>query len=252
MTDFNNEIKSNSNHIYGIRPVMEAIEAGKEFDKILLQKGLNNPLISEIFQKIRKGNINFQYVPIEKLNRITRKNHQGVIAFTSLVSYTPIEEVIASVFEKGENPFVILLDRVTDVRNLGAIARTAECAGAHAIIIPENNTAQINSDAIKSSAGALLKISVCRERNLKNTLNYLKSSGLTVVGASEKADESMYDCDLSRPLALVMGSEEDGISEEYLKLCDQLISIPIKGEIASLNVSVATGVLVYEVIRQRG
>lgn len=246
------ETKSNSNHIYGIRPVMEAIEAGKEFDKIMLQKGLNNPLISELFQMLRKNNIIFQYVPIEKLNRITRKNHQGVIAFTSLVSYTPVEEIIAGVFEKGENPFLILLDRVTDVRNLGAIARTAECVGAHAIIIPEQNTAQINSDAIKSSAGALLKIPVCRERNLKNTLNYLKSSGLVIIGASEKANNMMYDCDMTRPLALVMGSEEDGISEEYLKLCDELISIPMKGEIASLNVSVATGVITYEIIRQRG
>jgi 23S rRNA (guanosine2251-2'-O)-methyltransferase len=230
---------------------MEAMKEGKEFDKILLQKGVNSPYFGEMFKIIRMMNIHYQYVPVQKLDRITRKNHQGVIGFTSLVSYMPLDEVIAGVYEKGKTPLILILDKVTDVRNLGAITRTAECAGVDAVVFPRQNSAQINSDAIKSSAGALLKIPLCREENLKETILNLKNSGLKIVAATEKTDTLIYDSDMTVPLAIIMGSEGEGISGEYLKLADEKVAIPIAGEIESLNVSAATSVVLYEAVRQR-
>jgi len=242
---------SEKEFLYGVHPMMEALKAGKEFDKILLQKGINSNAFRELFQAIRKAEIHFQYVPIQKLDRITRKAHQGVIGFASLVSYMPVEEVVTSVFESGKNPLVIILDKVTDVRNLGAISRTAECAGADAIVFPFQNAAQINSDAIKSSAGALMKIPLCRERNLKEAIITLKNSGLKIIAATEKADNLYYKTDFTVPMALIMGSEGSGVSEEYLKLADDYVAIPLMGEIESLNVSNAASILIYETVRQR-
>lgn len=235
--------------VFGIRAVEETLRSGKEIEKVYFTKGQLN--LVELKETIKARNIPFSIVPEEKLNTFTRKNHQGIVCFTSPVNYCKIENVIMDAFDKGKNPLVLILDRVTDVRNFGAIARTAECAGVDAVIIPIKGSAMITSDAIKTSSGALNFIPVCREENLKNTIKYLKDSGLQVVGCTEKEGDYLYKVDLSTPTAIIMGSEEDGISDEYLKLCDQLVMIPMTGQVASLNVSVAAGVLIYEAVRQR-
>ena len=237
--------------IFGIRAVAEAISAGKEVDKILIRKDLSGELAGELFTLIKGSDIVVQRVPQEKLNSITRKNHQGVIAFISPINYQPIEEIVASLYEQGKVPFVLVLDHLTDVRNFGAIARTAECAGVDAIIIPSKGSVSVTADAVKTSAGALMNIPVCRVASLYNTVKYLKSSGLQVLGASEKATKNYTDADMTLPLALVMGAEDKGISTEILSLVDTSVSLPQYGKIASLNVSVAAGVMIYEVLRQR-
>ena len=237
--------------LYGIRPLLEAIDSGKEIEKVFLQKGLRSENFSELMNQLKKMDIPYQFVPIEKLNRLTRKNHQGVVAYVSPIVFDNIEQIIPVVFEQGKEPFVLLLDRITDVRNFGAILRTAECTGVHAVVIPAKNSAQLNSGTIKSSAGAIFKVPICRSENLKHTIDFLANSGLKIVAATEKADDVHYNTDLSGPLALILGSEDEGISGEYLKRSSQTVKIPILGEIDSLNVSVAAGVLMYEVVRQR-
>ncbi len=243
--------KEKSNFIFGTRTAIEAIRAGKEVDKIFIQKGLNNELFAELRKLITDGNIPHQFVPIEKLDRITGKNHQGVICFLSEITFYNIENLLPGIYEKGAVPLLLILDKVTDVRNFGAICRTAECSGVNAIIIPTRGSAQINADAVKTSAGALQLIPVCREENLKNTIIFLKESGVQIVACTEKTDDYYYSLDFTQPTAIIMGSEEDGISGEYLKLCDHKAKIPLLGEIQSLNVSVACGVLLYEVVKQR-
>jgi 23S rRNA (guanosine2251-2'-O)-methyltransferase len=243
-------IKDN-NLLYGIRPVMEAISAGREIDRLMLQQGLKGELLPELRKLMSENNIPFQYVPIEKLNRLVRGNHQGVICFVSPIAFQPIENLLMSVFEKGETPLFVMLDRITDVRNLGAIARSAECAGAHGLIIPERGGAPISSDALKTSAGALSVLPVHRSSNLKNTLDYLKESGLSIVAASEKGDLPYYEATYREPMVLILGSEEDGVSPEYLKRCDQVVSIPMRGSIGSLNVSVAAGILLFEILKSQ-
>jgi 23S rRNA (guanosine2251-2'-O)-methyltransferase len=240
-----------NNLIYGIRPVMEALEAGKTLDKVFVQNNLRGDLFRDLKQLLYSSGIQIQYVPQEKLNRLTRKNHQGVVAFLSIIPYHDITSIIPGIFEKGEMPLILILDRISDVRNFGAISRTAECTGVHALIIPQKGAAQVNEDAIKTSAGALHRIPVCKSTNLKDTLKFLKDSGLQVLTASEKGNDPYHKIDMNMPLAIVMGSEEDGVSEELMKLSDQLVSIPILGQIKSLNVSVAAGVLLYEAVRQR-
>lgn len=237
--------------LFGTRAVIEAIKSDKEIDKLFLQTGVNNELFRELMPLVKERNIPFQYVPIEKLNRLTGKNHQGVVGYLSAVTYQKIEDILPVLFEQGKVPLLLVLDRVTDVRNFGAISRSAECAGVNAIIIPSRGSAQVNADAIKTSAGALHKIPVCREDNLKASIEYLKESGLKIVACTEKAEHYYCDTDLSVPTAIIMGSEEDGISGEYLKRADELIKIPMQGQIESLNVSVATGIVLFEVIRQR-
>lgn len=237
--------------LYGIRPLMEAISSGKEVEKVFFQKNLKSELITELFRQVREHNIPFQYVPVEKLNRLTSKNHQGVAAFLSPVIFQRVENILPSLFEQGKTPLLLILDRVTDVRNFGAICRSAESAGAHAVIVPDRGAAQVNEDAVKTSAGALNRIPLCRSANLKDTLVYLKDSGLKLVACTEKTSSLLYTSDLNGPLALVLGSEEDGISPEYLKLCDEKVKIPLMGAIASLNVSVAAGIILYEAVRQR-
>ena len=243
--------KEKSNFIFGTRTAIEAIRAGKEVDKIFIQKGLNNELFAELRKLITDGNIPHQFVPIEKLDRITGKNHQGVICFLSEITFHNIENLLPGIYEKGAVPLLLILDKVTDVRNFGAICRTAECSGVNAIIIPTRGSAQINADAVKTSAGALQLIPVCREENLKNTIIFLKESGVQIVACTEKTDDYYYSLDFTQPTAIIMGSEEDGISGDYLKLCDHKAKIPLLGEIQSLNVSVACGVLLYEVVKQR-
>ena len=214
-------MRKNDNFIFGIRPVIESIRAGKEFDKVFIQNGLKSDQASELFTLLKDNQIHFQYVPLEKLNRITRKNHQGVVAFTSLVSYQPIDEVVQMAFERGEAPLLIILDRVTDVRNFGAIARTAECAGVHGIIVPAQNSAQINADAMKTSAGALNFISISKVGDLSKTIDNLKKSGLQIVATYEKASETYTNIDLTIPTAIIIGSEEDGIAPALLKKADR-------------------------------
>ena len=237
--------------IFGIRAVIEAAEAGKDIDKVLVKRGLQGNLFKELQQVLRIHEIPMQKVPMERLNRITQKNHQGVIAFTSPITYQRLDQLIPLLYEKGKNPFIVVLDGVTDVRNFGAIARTCEVGGVDAIVIPARGSVSVNADAIKTSAGALHSIPVCREKNLKEAIVFLKNSGIKVVAADEKADKIYTDSDFSVPTALVMGSEDRGVSPEILRICDEWIGIPQFGTIGSLNVSVAAGILIYEVIRQR-
>ena len=246
---FNNQPKpENKDIVFGIQSVLETLRSGKEIDKILVQRELGSLEVME-FARIR--NIPVQKVPMEKLDRITRKNHQGVIAFVSVINYAKLENIVADVYEKGQVPLILILDRITDVRNFGAIARTAECTGVHAIVIPSKGGAQINSDAMKTSSGALNFMPVCREDNLFLTVKYLQNSGIQVVSCSEKLTNNIYDVDFSVPTAIIMGSEEDGISEELLRISDELAAIPMAGRVGSLNVSVATGVVLYEAVRKR-
>ncbi len=238
--------------IYGIHAVTEAIRAGKEIDRLFLQEGLRSDLSAELRKLTKEKGIHYTMVPGAKLNRIAAgKNHQGVVAFLTPVSFARIEDLLPGIFESGRTPLLLILDRVTDVRNFGAIARTAECAGVDAIIIPARGSAQVNADAVKTSAGALHKIPVCREDNLKATLDYLKESGLRIASCTEKGSTPHHSTDLTGPLAMIMGSEEDGISGEYLKRSDVRVLIPMRGTIGSLNVSVATGIVLFEVLRQR-
>lgn len=238
-------------YIFGIRAVIEAIQSGKEIDKLLIKKDINGELIGELFEVVKAYQIPVQRVPIEKINRITRKNHQGVLAFLSAVNYNKIEDVAPVLYEEGYNPFVVVLDGITDVRNFGAIARTCDCAGVNTIIIPEKNSVTANADAVKTSAGALNYIPVCREKNLVNAVKFLKNSGYKVVGASEKSAVNYTQVDYTGPIALILGSEDKGICNDLLKLCDEFVAIPEFGHINSLNVSVAGGIMMYEVVRQR-
>lgn len=251
MKEQKNKQEEEKNFIFGIRPIIEAVEAGKTIDKLFIQKGLHNDLFVELWKLVRLKRINYKHVPLEKINRLTRKNHQGVFAFISPIDFHNIEDVIPKIYEEGKNPLVLVLDRITDVRNFGAIARTAECAGVDTILIPEQNSAAINGDAIKTSAGALHKITVCRTWNLKLGLQFMKDSGIQLIGCTEKTQTDMYSPDYTSPTAIIIGSEEDGVSPEFLKMCDARAKIPMSGKIASLNVSVATGVILYEAIRQR-
>jgi len=239
------------NLIFGTRAVIEALEAGKDIEKILVQKGLSNELYSQLRKALHGNTVPIQFVPPEKLRRITDKNHQGVVAYLTEITYYDTSEVLTEVFEKGRTPLVLVLDRITDVRNFGAVARSAECAGVDFIIIPSRGAAQINGDAIKTSAGALHRIKVCREDNLKTTLEYLREAGLQIISCHEKTEHLIYDADFKKPTAVIMGSEENGISNEYLKRSDQQVKIPMPGNIASLNVSVATGIVLFEAVKQR-
>lgn len=240
-----------TDYIFGIRAVIEAIEAGKEIDKVLIRKDLNGELANELFTKIREHRIYSKRVPVEKINRITRKNHQGVVAILSAVTYDSLFNLVPSLYEDGVVPFLIVLDGITDVRNFGAIARTCECAGADAIVIPLHGSVSVSGDAMKTSAGALNYLPVCRERSIAGAVKFLKNNGYHIVAASEKADINYTEADYNQPLAIVMGAEDVGISEEVLSLCDTFVSIPQFGKIGSLNVSVAAGVMMYEVVRQR-
>src|ERR1039457_1257477 len=220
------------NYIYGIRPVIEALKAGKEIDRILIQAGLKGEGIRQLQSMIKELEIAFQFVPVDKLNRLSRQNHQGVVAYISEITYTKIESIVPFIYEQGKIPLLLALDRITDVRNFGAIARTAECAGTDAILIPAKGSAMINSDAIKTSAGALYKLPVCRSIEMKDDISFLKSSGLRIFAATEKAETLYTLTDFTMPMALILGSEENGISDEYLKLADERIRIPLQGEIA--------------------
>lgn len=236
--------------VFGVQTVLETLRSGQQIDRLLMEKDMSHP---DIQQLAFQNRVTIQRVPVEKLNRLTRKNHQGVICFVSPIHYVKLSNVIADVYERAVTPFFLILDRVTDVRNFGAIARTAECAGVQTIVIPARGAAQINADAMKTSSGALNHISVCRETDLIETVKYLKDSGIQVVACTEKSHRDLFapTTDLGGPIAVVMGSEEDGISPELLREVDAHVRIPLLGEVGSLNVSVATGIVLYEVVRQR-
>ena len=237
--------------VYGIRPVIEALRAGKEVEKAFVQRGVRSEAFRKLISLFKEYEIPFQVVPVEKLNKLTRKNHQGVVAYISPVTFCNIENIIPQLYEQGKEPFFLILDRITDVRNFGALLRTAVSAGVHAVIIPSKGSAQLNSGTVKSSAGAIYKINICRAHNIKNVIEYLKASGIKVAAATEKSSIPYFEQNLSGPLAIIMGSEGEGVSKEYLKKSDIKLKIPMMGEIESLNVSVAGGVLMYEVLRQR-
>ncbi|MHB9056744.1 MAG: 23S rRNA (guanosine(2251)-2'-O)-methyltransferase RlmB [Paludibacteraceae bacterium] len=237
--------------IFGTRAVIEAIQAGKEIEKIMIRRDMTNELSRSLYAALEDRVVPVQKVPLEKLNLLTSKNHQGVIAFISPVSFQRLEDIIPLIYEEGRVPFVVVLDGITDVRNFGAIARTCECAGVDALVIPSRGGAAINADAIKTSAGALMNIPVCREDNLKEALQFLAASGLKLVATTEKASDVYTEISYAEPAAIIMGSEEEGIDPEHLRVCDNLVRIPILGKIESLNVSVAAGVMIYEAIRQR-
>lgn len=243
-------VKGN-NFIFGTRAVLETIEAGKEVEKVLIQKGLRNEMISDLYGKLRSLKIPYTQVPLEKLNRLTKKNHQGVVCYLSPIQFQSLDNIIESAYSEGRDPFLVIIDRITDVRNLGAIVRTMECAGADALVMQSRGNALIGGDAMKTSAGALSLVPVCRVENLKRTISDLKGSGVRIVGCTEKTDSHIYSADLVGPVAILLGSEEDGISPEYLKLCDKLVKIPMEGKIESLNVSVSAGIIMYEALRQR-
>jgi 23S rRNA (guanosine2251-2'-O)-methyltransferase len=243
--------KRNEDYLLGFHSIIEAINAGKTIDKVLIKKGLRGELFQECFRLIRHNNIPFQYVPSEKLNRISRTNHQGVIALVSAVDYFELTHLLPEVYEAGKEPFFLILDGITDIRNFGAIARSAESAGVDAIVLGTKNAASVNAEAVKISAGALTRIPVCRVTNIQESIKYLQESGLKIVGASEKTSEIYFTCKLTGPLGLVMGGEDKGLSDGSLKQVDTLVKIPMLGNISSLNVSVAAGILLFEVVRQR-
>ena len=234
--------------IFGTQPIIEAINNNASIDKIFIKKGKHSENLSKL---IKERKIPYQQVPLEKLNRITRKNHQGVIAFLSAIDFYKIEDVLPEIYEAGELPAIAILDGITDVRNVGAIARTCYAAGIHTIIIPSKNFARIGPDAIKTSAGALLKMKVCREQDLKKTVIFLQENGIQVVAASEKAVDAYYKLDYTGPTAFVMGAEDKGVSQSIIKTADYLVKIPMKNDFDSLNVSVATGILIFELVKQR-
>lgn len=237
--------------IFGIRAVIEAIQADKEIDKILIRRDLQSNLSRELFEVLKGRSIPVQRVPGERLDRLTRKNHQGVIAFMAAVTYQHLEDLIPFIYEQGKDPFILLLDGVTDVRNFGAIARTCECAGVDAIVIPAKGSVTVNADAIKTSAGALHSLPVCKEKSITQAIRFLQASGIKVYAASEKAHANYTDIAYNGPTAIVMGAEDTGVATDNLRICDEMIKIPLFGNIESLNVSVASSILIYEVVRQR-
>ena len=243
--------KGEQNYIFGIRPIIEAIESGKTIDKLFIQKGLHNDLFILLWKLVRVKRINYKHVPLEKINRLTKKNHQGVFAFISPIDFHNIEDLLPTIYEKGKIPLILVLDRITDIRNFGAIARTAVCAGVDTILIPEKNAAANNADAIKTSAGALHSINVCRTWNMKLALQFMKDSGIQIIACTEKTQNNIYKPNYTIPSAIIIGSEENGISKDLLEISDIKAKIPMYGKISSLNVSVATGVILYEAIKQR-
>ena len=237
--------------IFGLRPIIEAIKAGKQIDRLLIKQGLQGSLYQELMTEVRAHGISFQIVPVERIELVTRKNHQGVLAWLALIEFQHITNILPSVFERGEDPLIVVLDGVSDVRNFGAIVRSAECLGAHAIIIPEKGSARITADAIKTSAGALHTFPVCREKSIVRSVEYLKESGIRIICADEEEGVFAASADMTGPSALIIGSEDKGISRELKNLADLKVKIPMSGKISSLNVSVASGILLYEIVRQR-
>jgi 23S rRNA (guanosine2251-2'-O)-methyltransferase len=243
--------KQKQEMLFGIRATMEAIRSGKEIEKVLIRKGLTGRLYQDLFDLIRDESIEYQFVPAEKINSLNQKNNQGVVTLIAPIAYQEVEDVVPQIMAEGRTPLILILDQITDVRNFGAIARSAECAGVDAIIIPFKNSAKITPDSIKTSAGALYQIPVCRVQNLKTLVRNLKKEGIRIVASTEKAENYYTDADLTLATAIIMGSEDTGIDEALLRLADEKVKVPILGQIESLNVSVAASLMVYEAVRQR-
>lgn len=233
---------------FGVQPVLETLRSGKEVERLFIQREMG---MNEIVKLAESRQIAIHRVPLEKLNRLTRKNHQGVVCFLSPIRYAPVHNVLTQVYEAGKVPLFLLLDRVTDVRNFGAIVRTAECAGVQAVIVPAKGGAMINADAMKTSSGALNYMPICREESLKEVVRYLLESGLQCIACTEKSSTPLYQADFTTPTVIIMGSEEDGISPDLLDLAGVRVAIPLLGEVDSLNVSAAASVILYESVRQR-
>ncbi len=240
-----------SHEIYGIRATIEAINSGKTIEKVFIQKGLKGELFNQLNTLLNKNDIARSYVPLVKLNKFTKKNHQGIVAITSPIEYADFENLVISTIERGETPLFLVLDHISDVRNFGAIIRTAECTGVHGIIIPKKGAAPVTADTVKTSAGAAFKVPICKVNHIKDAVYYLQASGIKTVAATEKTDKAIYQLSLSEPLAIIMGAEDVGVSAGVLKIVDEKGKLPILGEIESLNVSVACGAILYEVVRQR-
>ncbi len=243
--------ESKTQYLFGMHPVMEAVKTGKKLEKVLFKQGLEGPQFRELMELLKIREIPFQFVPVEKLNRSVRGAHQGVLAYMSQIDYVDLEQLVNDALGMSENPVLMILDGVSDVRNLGAIARSLECAGGHGIIVPAKGGAAINAEAIKSSAGALMRIDACKVPNLRVAAYYLKQSGFRLIAATEKVDRKIYDVDMTGPCAIIMGSEGKGISKAMLDLADDKAAIPMAGEISSLNVAAASTVMLYEAVRQR-
>ncbi len=242
---------SSKEQIIGLRPVIEAINSGKSFSKVFFKRGLKGDLFHECSNLVRQNKIPVQYVPNEKLNQFSRANHQGVVALISQIHYHEISQLVPTIYESGKDPFILVLDGITDIRNFGGISRSAEAAGVDAIVIGTKKSAIVNSDALKTSAGALNRIPVCREENLESTIKFLKDSGIRIVGATEKANTLYTEASYTGPIALVMGAEDTGISESISDQVDELVKIPMQGDIASLNVGVACGIILFEILKVR-
>ena len=238
-------------YLFGMHPVLEAVKAGKKFDKVLLKQGLEGAQFRELMELLKINEIPFQFVPGERLNRAVRGSHQGVLAYLSQIEYVDIEQLVNNALGRSDNPLLVILDGVSDVRNLGAIARSLECAGGCGIIVPAKGGAAINAEAVKASAGALMRIDTCKVSNLRVAAYYLQQSGFKLIAATEKTDNLIYDLDMTGPCAIIMGSEGKGISQSMLALADERAAIPMTGEITSLNVSVASAIFMYEAVRQR-
>lgn len=237
--------------IFGIRAIIEAINAGETIDKVFLQKGLKGELFTELESLLRKNDVNCSYVPIEKLNRLTRSNHQGAVAQISPIEFHDMEQLVLKVMESGKTPLFLLLDQISDVRNFGAIIRTAECTGVSGIIIQKKGGAPVNGDTIKTSAGAVFKVPICKVDHIKDAVFYMQASDIKVIAATEKTENTLYDVSFKEPCAIIMGSEDRGINPSILKVVDDKAKLPLLGDIESLNVSVACGAFLYEAVRQR-
>ncbi len=244
-------MQNDNTQIFGIRAIIEAINAGLNVDKVFIQKGLRGELFNELDHLLRTNAISTSFVPPEKLNRLTKKNHQGVVALISPIEFYDLDTLVLNVIESGRVPKFLILDQLSDVRNFGAIIRTAECTGVDGIIIQKKGGAPVNEDTVKTSAGAIFKIPICKVDHIKDAIYHLQSSGVQIVAATEKTQNTVYDIDFTVPVAIVMGSEGKGVSSGILKIVDQQAKLPMFGEIASLNVSVACGAFLYEMVRQR-
>ena len=245
-------MNSKESTIFGIYPVQEALNSNVNFDKVFIQKGINNDKVDALIREMESKNITINIVPIEKLNRLTRGNHQGIVAVTSPIAFYSLETVVESALSAVKTPLFLILDQISDVRNFGAILRTAECTGVDAVIIQKSGGAPISGDTVKTSAGAIFKIPICKVDHIKDAIFYLQASDVKTIAATEKSNQSIYSTDLTKPLAIIMGSEGKGVSQSVLNLVDEKAALPLLGEINSLNVSVACGAFLYEVVRQRG
>jgi 23S rRNA (guanosine2251-2'-O)-methyltransferase len=239
------------NQIFGIRAIIEAINAKKEIDKVFVQKDAQGDLMQDLMKTMKRNNINFSYVPIEKLNRLTQNNHQGAVATIAPISFVALESLVEGVIESGKKPLFLILDQLSDARNFGAIIRTAECTGVDGIIIQKQGSAPVNGDTVKTSAGAVFNVPICKVDHIKDAIFYLQGSGIKTVAATEKTDQNIYDIDFNEPVAIIMGSEDRGVNPSVIKIVDEKAKLPMFGTIESLNVSVACGAFLYEALRQR-